>query len=187
MTANEARALFRLVLGNWPAQRQRMDDDDVTAMALMFVEGLADIEHQVARAAIARLVRTARVMPNVADIRAAIGVLEHGRKQTGMEAWAAVMAALKRHGSHRSPGVDFVFKDPITARVVSSIGWRELCVSENATADRARFIEAYTHIAALERTEAQAMPGARSAVLDRGARENAALPIGELVKTLGAK
>lgn len=56
------------------------------------------------------------------------------------DAWGEVMRELRRVGNWRAP----VFSHELIAQAVNSIGgWQHLATTENVTADRARFIEAY--------------------------------------------
>ncbi len=169
MTPHESRDLLRLIFAAWTTQRQRMNAEDVRAIDAAYAAGLADISHEIAKAAVGRLVMTSKWIPTVAEIRQAAGVIIHGNQATGAEAWGEVVQMIRSKGSHRTPGIDFQFADPITIRVVAALNWLELCQSENVIADRARFIDCYEQIADNERTNAQASPGATSPMLERGA------------------
>ena len=162
--------VMRVIFAAWPSQRQRMSTDDVHGMFAVYSVGLGDLEVAKVKAAVTRLARTSEWLPTIAAIRAAVGVVEHGEQSTGTEAWETVLSAIRRYGSHRTPGIDFSFGDPITARVVKALHWGELCASDNAIADRARFVDAYADIAKTERREAQAAPGATNPQLERGPR-----------------
>jgi hypothetical protein len=95
--------------------------------------------------------------------------------RAGGEGWSDVLAAVSRYGYYREPA----FGDPLVARCVTALGWKNLCTSENAIADRARFIELYDRLAAQERREQQ------SPVL-AAATERRALRAGERVSELVA-
>ena len=56
-----------------------------------------------------------------------------------MEAWGTVLAEIRRTGYYGQPQ----FEDSLTAAVVRQMGWKDLCISDDATADRARFVDAY--------------------------------------------
>jgi hypothetical protein len=167
MTPEQTRDVFKMILAGWSTQRQKMSEDDIRGMAAIYTAGLADLEYDVVKQAIQRVVRTEKWLPTIASIREAAGVIVHGTQTTGGEAWGAVVRALRERGSHRTPGVDFFFKDPITARVVSALGWSELCRGSGAAhaADRARFIDTYDQIAQNERTNAHASDGVASKAL----------------------
>ena len=160
MTAEETGEVLRLMFGAFPSQRSRMGDDQIKTTAAVYGLGLGDLEVAQVRAAVIRLVRTAKFFPTIAEIRAEVGIVASGAVMAGAEQWGAVRRAIGRYGVNREPGVDFVFGDETTARAVAALGWRDLCLSDSATADRARFIEAYDAIEKTTRREAQASEGA---------------------------
>lgn len=186
MKAEQTKEIFHLVLGGWPTQRQKMTDEDVGAMATLYALSLADVDFARCKAAVVRLVQTSRMMPSVADIRAELGIVQHGVVRAGAEAWGEVLRAMRTRGSHRSPGVDFEFADPITARVVTALGWLDLCASDNQAADRARFIEAYDQISRTERREAQTLPGATSPRLPSASDAAIAQLVGSVARNVDA-
>lgn len=155
MTRQDAAKLCAVIVAAHPGQSSRLDRDQLTAMADAYAALLSDLEYDTADRAVRALLQTRAWMPGVADIRAAVAELEQGAKRTGAEAWGGVLRAISAEGAHRRPGRDFVFSDPVTARVVAALGWAALCASENQIADRARFIEAYDQIAATARRVAQ--------------------------------
>ena len=176
MTNEQMQGLFRIILAGWASQRQRLTSDDVGEMAKIYAAGLMDLDFDVAKAAVIRIVHTSKFLPTVAEIREAVGIHAYGPRRSGGEAWGSVLKAIREEGQQKIPGVDFVFNDPITARVVRSFGWLDLCASDNAIADRARFIEAYETIAKTERIEAQAAPGGHNPQLEHGATPAREIP-----------
>lgn len=180
MTTDEACDVAELVLAAYPTQRQRMSREDVAAMTTAYANGLLDLDATIARAAVSALVLTEQWMPTIATIRGKALEMTQGRKREGGEAWGDVVAAMKRYGWTRTPGADFTFADPLVARCVKALGWGELCRSENAIADRARFIELYAQYAKADvsdRSIAQALPGVTVKELPSGTR-----PIADVVR-----
>jgi hypothetical protein len=110
---------------------------------------LADLDHEAAKRACARLLSTAKFMPTIAEIRGATVDMEHGPRRIGAEAWGDVNDAVRRFGRYQPPA----FEDPLVAECVRSFGWSSLCDSTNDTADRARFIELYDGLAARQRAD----------------------------------
>jgi hypothetical protein len=55
------------------------------------------------------------------------------------EAWAAVAAAIRSHGSYREPR----FTNPALARAVGAMDWNELCTNPNVEATRAHFFRLF--------------------------------------------
>lgn len=169
MTADQMQGLFKIILAGWTSQRQRIAAGDIGEMAKIYAAGLMDLDFEAAKSAVIRIVHTAKFLPTVAEIREAAGIREYGPRRSGGEAWGSVIRAIRERGRHKTPGVDFAFNDPITARIVKAFGWFDLCASDNAVADRARFIDAYEAVERTERTEAQAAFGGRNPQLERGA------------------
>lgn len=147
MTPRETGEIVDLLLASYPTQRQRMSREDSSAMTRAYANGLSDLDAETARAAVSALVLTEQWIPTIAAIRAKAAELTQGRARTGAEAWGDVSDAMRRYGSHRAPGVDFQFADPLVAQVVKRFGWRDLCASDVPGVDRAQFERAYNELA----------------------------------------
>ena len=154
MTAAECRDVLKLIGAAYPTQRQRMSHEDVRAMAAVYTAGLLDLDFERVRAAVDRLVKGSRFMPTIAEIREAAVDVVRGPRAPGGEAWGRCLAMIRRYGSHRHPGVDFAVDDPALLSTIGSLGWLDLCQSNNPHADRARFIELYDELAKGDRKEA---------------------------------
>lgn len=165
MTRQEAAKLVAVVLASCPSQSSKLDRDRQLAMVDAFESLLGDMAYEQANAALRVLLQTRPFMPAVADIRATALELARGPVAPGGEKWGVVLRAIREQGAYRQPGSDFVFADSVTAKCVQSLGWQELCQSENQIADRARFIEMYDKLAAQSQREAQspALAAAREA------------------------
>lgn len=170
MSSIDAPRLMTLLFAAYPVETRNIPGDQAIVTARLYARMLADLDADEVVRAIERLIKTSERLPTVAKIRATVVELHHGPARAGADAWGDVRAAMSRHGYVSAPGKDFAFDDPLVARVVESMGWRRLCESDNATADRARFAEVYEHLAQQERTAAQAAPGAVSALLPRSDR-----------------
>lgn len=154
MKASEAGRLVGAVLVAYPTVR--LTEQQQTTMVELYISTLADLTYEHCNVALLTLIKTAKFMPTVAEIRGAALELAHGPVRAGGEAWGDVVQALRRYGLQRSPGVDFTFADPVVARCVKALTWGELCRSENVIADRARFVELYDRLASEVRREQQA-------------------------------
>ncbi len=155
MVREEAARLVALMVAA-TAQGSRLDGKAVVAMIDAYASLLADLPYARCEAAVGVLLQNQPFIPAVSEIRAAVLELEQGPIRSGVDAWGEVLEAMKRKGAYRRPGVDFEFSDQVTHRAVQSLGWTELCLSEFSTADRARFIELYDHLAKQTRREEQA-------------------------------
>lgn len=156
MNRQEAAQLVAVCLASCPQQSARIDQTRQLAMVDAFANLLDDLPYEQANAAVRVLLQTSPFIPAIADIRAKVLELKHGPVAAGGEAWGSVLKAMKREGSHRTPGVEFFFVDSVVAKCVAAMGWIDLCLSENTVADRARFIELYDALASQDRRERQA-------------------------------
>jgi hypothetical protein len=153
MNQLQSSELFAVLVSLWPNNKA------TEATARLYGEALADLDFEVARRAVARLARIAKWFPTVAEIREQATDLEHGGPRMGLEAWGDVVAAIRHTGSYGVP----TFDDPLVADCVRAMGsWRDICLSTNDTADRARFIELYNGLAS--RSRADAVAGAKLAL-----------------------
>lgn len=145
MTQLEVAKLVAVLLTAYPAAKA---SENTSAI---YERMLADLDYPAANAALERLLATSRFLPTVAEIREAALTLYAGELRPGGDAWGSVLAAIRKYGYVRAPGVDFHFDDPVTDDAVRALNWTELCNSENVAADRARFIELYDKLAASAR------------------------------------
>lgn len=161
MTNQEAAEVVKFILAGFPAQRQKMSDDDVRGMVAFYAAGLADLDADVARKAVTRVGATAKFIPTVAEIREAVGVVHHGEQPPAVIAWGEVHKFMGSKGAYRTPGVDFVFADPLTAEVVRAIGWEAMCTGLPDHI-RSRFLDGYALLAKDARKIAAVSAGGRN-------------------------
>lgn len=154
MNRQESARIVAVIMAACPAQAARIDRGRADSMVDTYATLLEDLNYEQCNAAVRVLLQTKNWMPSVAEIRAAVLELTRGCVRPGGEAWGSVKHAVGRYGSYRTPGVDFTFSDPVTARCIAALGWQTVCLSENETADRARFIELYDRLAAQGHREA---------------------------------
>lgn len=154
MNRTETARLVTVMLSAVPSNR--VDPKSVPSMVDAYTDLLGDLTYEQCSAALRVLLQTRTWLPSVADIRSTALELQRGPRRAGGDAWGGVIRAISAEGVHRTPGVDFVFRDPVTARCVAALGWESLCNSENPHSDRARFIELYDKLAEQDRKEQQA-------------------------------
>lgn len=179
MNLDEATQLVTTAGVLYPAWWLKLDKRTQEATFAAWASMLEDVEPRAGLAALKRHAATNKWPPSIAEIRAIVAESQHGRARTGAQAWEDVRRAIGSVGRNRAP----TFTDPVTALVVNGLGWVELCNSENATADRARFIDAYEQHArrAAEDRSVASLPGvARPALPD-------AAPVSSLVGDVAAK
>jgi hypothetical protein len=181
MTEPEAAKLVTMLVTAYPSMMAKLTEEQQADTRRIYRAMLVDLDYELAGKALRGLITTCKFMPTIAEIREAAMHVKFGRQRPGGDAWGDVVAAMKRYGSYRTPGVDFQFEDPLVARAVAAFGWKELCGSENAIADRARFIELYEHMLGNARTDSQIAPGLPEPTVPEQRRITGARSIGELV------
>lgn len=150
MTPSDGAKLVSMLLAAYPAGQFG------NASAGLYERELADLDVAAASAAVTRLVRSSKWLPTISEIRSAAAELAHGPRRLGAEGWGDVTDAVRRVGSYR-PAPEFT--DPIAGECVRLLGWQNLCLGTNESADRARFIELYDGLAARARANVVAAPG----------------------------
>lgn len=150
MTEAQVRDLIVKMTAALPRDWSFLTKEQQGATEAIYVRMLADLPWFAARAAVESLLSTAKNMPTIAEVRAATLNAMHGNVRAGGDGWGDVRKAISRYGMNRTPE----FADPVVARVVRALGWRELCQSESDVSDRARFIELYDRFAREQRHEA---------------------------------
>ncbi len=103
---------------------------------------LKDIPYEVAENAVMEHICTNVFPPNIAEIRKLC--MERCRQSplSFDDAWCVVQKAISTYGRER-PHEAYETMDELTLAVVKNLGWVRLCLSNNTTADRANFREAY--------------------------------------------
>jgi hypothetical protein len=130
----------------------------------VYVENLIDIPLSELEVIIKQAIATHKFLPTVAEIRDMRHGLQNYGQLTYVEAWDTVVKEMHRIGSYGKPE----FQDPLTARVVKSMGWRNLCASENPGIDRAQFRDMYNALLTRQERDQKLLPQARDYVQHRG-------------------
>jgi hypothetical protein len=148
--------------------------------AKIYFEILEDIPLDALRAGIKVCISNSKgFFPDAGQWRQAALDIVHAQSgiPSGMEAWGEVVAAFENVGMYRGP----TFSHVLIENIVHQMGWENLCQSENAMADRARFIDAYNASANTYMSNIRMLPSVK-AVADKYALQS-----GEMVKGLAEK
>jgi hypothetical protein len=134
----------------------------------IYVRLLTDLEFDLLKAATLHCASTKTFFPSVAEIRSAAVDLQTMVEgiPCAADAWQNVLSEISRVGSYGHPE----FKHPLVSKTVRQLGWRNLCLSENMVADRARFLDIYTTALATHNMEHRMLPEIR-AIVDQRALE----------------
>ena len=103
---------------------------------------LKDMPYEIAENAVMEHICTNIYPPNIAEIRRLCVERCQQPVLSFDEAWGVVQKAMSTYGWYH-PQEAFETMDELTLSVVKNLGWSHLCQSENPTADRANFREAY--------------------------------------------
>lgn len=138
MTKQEFAVIAVAIKAAYPASKVMADE----ASMKFWYQMLQDLDYKITENAVMEYTTTHTFPPSIAEIRQ----LSLDRYRPAIpsfdEAWGTVQKAIGAYGSYH-PQEAFAMLDDMTAAVVKNMGWTRLCQSENMTADRANFREAY--------------------------------------------
>lgn len=108
------------------------------AMELWF-DALQDLDYRAASDALKRWAATEKWSPSIADIRS--GVSQVYNPEVALDwadGWQEVTRAISKYGSwNKSAALESM--SPVTRQCVMSIGWENICGSENISVERGHF------------------------------------------------
>lgn len=143
------------------------------ATVAVYLRLLADIPPAELQVIVDQCLVECKFLPTVAELRERHRTLTATHSQlTAAEAWGLVMGELRRVGSYGAPS----FTDARTAQVVRTMGWRELCISEQPGVDRAQFMRMYDQLTTRDEQDQRLLPQARAL-----ANSRRLLPVGAVV------
>lgn len=158
---------------------QRSDAVKITAMLVagfpvpawpketqsLYAEMFLDLDAELTKRAALEWIRThdRSKTPAISDIRRAVAELQAAPVPflAVEDAWAFVEKCFTTHGRSRK----FPPEHPLVARAVATMGWEELCKSENLMADRAHFRQIYASLLERGLCVSAKTPGARPTAL----------------------
>ena len=142
------------------------------AMALWYSQ-LSDIPYPLANAVLQKWVATQKWSPSIAEVREQAALIQNGQTPTWGEGWEEVRKAIRQYGIYnQQEAMDSL--SGITKEAVKMLGFRNLCLSENETSDRARFEQIYTTLEKRQHENAQLPEGLRESI--KALTERIALP-----------
>lgn len=129
---------------------------DVYAIRLWY-RSLKDLDYKLCETALLEIFATQKYPPAISDIREKCAECMMGSLPDAGEAWGEVQKAIRKYGSYNEPDAMRALSDT-TRQAVKRMGFRELCMSDNAVADRAHFMKIFDAIAKREIQSAQVPP-----------------------------
>lgn len=123
------------------------------AMDLWYLQ-LQDIPYQIAEVGLNKWVSLNKWSPSIADIREMTSSVSHGELPSWGDAWQEVLIAIRQYGSYRA--IEAMNSlTPLARKATERIGFVNLCMSENISADRANFRMIYEQLAERQKKDEQ--------------------------------
>ena len=148
------------------------------AMALWYRE-LQDIPFPVAEAALRKWVSTNKWSPSIAELREVCATVSNGEIPGWGDGWEQVLTAIRKYGMYNI-GQALASLDPLTRQAVERVGFREICMSENISVERANFRMVYESLAERKKTEQQVALPLQQVIARLGSADMLALGEGGL-------
>lgn len=123
-------------------------------MVDLWHELLGDIDFNLAKAAVKKLLLESPYPPTIADIRRQAMEIATPPKDRidAAEAWGEVERAIRLYGHYRESEA-LASMSPRVAKVVKYLGWQEICLSEEPGVVRGQFLKMYAQVAEREQKE----------------------------------
>lgn len=132
------------------------------AMELWF-RSLEDIPYHFAEVFLLKWVASEKWSPSIAEIRSGCMELTEEKAPDWSDGWREVHRAIEHYGYMQEEKA-LASMTPMTREVVERLGWRQLCLSENETADRANFRTVYESTQKREREDKQLPAALKSTI-----------------------
>lgn len=111
--------------------------------ARVFHEVLNHLEHEKVMEACREIVRESEFFPSAAEVLRSVARAQGVLSPPATAAWTDVLKQVNRHGMQGTPE----FAHATIAAVVQSLGWRNICMSENQEVLRSNFLRMYDEVA----------------------------------------
>lgn len=108
----------------------------------LWYKRLQDIPASVAMSMLDKWSETEKWPPTIADVRRICTEMQNGVLPDWSDAWQEVTKAISKYGLQGEEEA-YASMSPMTRTAVSKIGWRGICLSENADVIRAQFRQVF--------------------------------------------
>lgn len=134
MTTQEFATISAAIRAAWPSANIMPDRQSKEVWWTM----LSDLDYKPCLMALKEHMSTCKFPPSIAELREKTAGMTQVPVRDWGEAWEDVMRAIRFKGMYREQEA-LEQLDEITKKCVNRIGFQNLCLSENITADRANF------------------------------------------------
>lgn len=149
--------VLAIIQTSYPNHYRNFDDGMLSLSVQMWHKAFEDQPFAVVFGAVSKYILHKKFPPTIADIREeVVNMTNPAAMKSGEEAWEEVIAAVKKFGFYRQGEAMKTLGDTIQ-RAVRTIGYDNICKSENIGIERANFYKLYD-------------------ALNKGSKEKAILP-----------
>lgn len=124
---------------------------DAEAIKMWFAL-LGDLDYNIANIAIQKYMLNGKYPPTIADIRELATAVKTGDIPLWSDGWEETLRAIRKYGSYRENEA-LESMSEITRMTVQRLGFRNICMSDNITAERANFRDIYNELAERKQRE----------------------------------
>lgn len=111
--------------------------------AAVWYDFFKDVEFEVFRQAVKRIIPKNKYLPSIAELRGEIAQMTNPLLQLNVDdEWNNVIEAIRKHGTYIT-AEEFSKFNETTLKVIKTIGWRRLCLSENIEFERRTFYDIF--------------------------------------------
>lgn len=162
MTGDEFKILAASLKAAYGHQNFLQDSQSVKLWYRM----LKDLDYGLASTAVLKHISVSVFPPTIAAIREACASVVMQDSKDWLEGWNMVQRVMGRYGYNRPEEALKMLRDfdPLTADIAGMMGWQNLCISENPSADRANFRQSYETKKRREMEHAKIPPDVRQTI-----------------------
>ena len=121
------------------AYNKEFDEEQAT----VWYDFFKDVNFEVFRQAVKRIIPKSKYLPSIAELRAEIAQITNPMLQLNVDdEWNNVITQIRRYGTYIT-AEEFNKFNETTLKIVKTIGWRRLCLSENIEFERKTFYDMF--------------------------------------------
>ena len=150
MTLAEFAKIAKAIKAYYPRETVLPTEESV----MLWYDALQDIDYEPMMIGLKKWVTTNKFAPQVSDLREMVAEISNAPVLGWEEAWGTVLMAIRNFGYYQQEAA-VASLDELTRQAVKIMNFRDLCLSENAMADRAQFRDIYTNLATRKKQDAQ--------------------------------
>lgn len=155
MTKQDMIKIFAILATTYTQFEAVMQDKEKLKLSVeVWHELLGDIDFNIAKMAVQKLILESPFPPTIADLRKHIAEITTPKNDRldGAYAWGEVTTAIRKYGYYRESEA-LKSLSPATAKVVKYLNWKEICTCEEPGVIRGQFLKMFEQIAKRDKQE----------------------------------